>query len=252
MKRVSIGNSATGATAVLSFCLVANLVALMTFPAVLPQVSADWQLSASEAGWIGGIYFAGYAIAVLFLVGATDHFDGRWIVVGSSLLGAGASFAFAGLADGFWSALAVRFLGGIALAGVHMPGLVLLTQHIRGPKQARSVSIYTSSYALGSAGSFLVAGIVDAVFGWRATFLAAGIGPLLAIAAVGCLSPAPARQTPAGPFLEFRSVFANRPFMAYVLAFAGNTWEVFGIRVWFVACLSWTAHLPGNELDLPN
>jgi MFS family permease len=252
MKRLSIENSATGATAALSFCLVANLVALMTFPAVLPEVSADWQLSASEAGWIGGIYFAGYAIAVLFLVGATDRFDGRWIVVGSSLLGAGASFAFAGLADGFWPALAVRFLGGIALAGVHMPGLVLLIERIRGPKQARSVSIYTSSYALGSAGSFLVAGIVDSVFGWRATFLAAGMGPLLAIAAVGCLSPAPARLTPAGPFLEFRSVLANRAFMAYVLGFAGNTWEVFGIRVWFVACLSWTLHLPGNELDLPN
>ena len=252
MKRVSIGNSAAGATAALSFCLVANLVALMTFPAVLPEVSADWQLSASEAGWIGGIYFAGYAIAVLFLVGATDHFDGRWIVVGSSLLGAGASFAFAGLADGFWPALAVRFLGGIALAGVHMPGLVLLTERVGGSKQARSVSIYTSSYALGSAGSFLVAGIVDTMFGWRATFLAAGIGPLLAIAAVGCLPAAPSRRMPAGRFLEFRSVLANRAFMAYVLGFAGNTWEVFGIRVWFVACLSWTVHQPGNELDLPN
>ncbi len=252
MKQANVENSTTGATAALSFCLVANLVALMTFPAVLPEVSVAWQLSASEAGWIGGIYFAGYAIAVLFLVGATDHFDGRWIVVGSSLLGAGASFAFAGLADGFWPALATRFLGGIALAGVHMPGLVLLTERVRGPKQARSVAIYTSSYALGSAGSFFVAGIVDAVFGWRATFIAAAIGPLLAVAAVGCLSPAPARQTPAGPFLEFRSVFANRAFMAYVLGFAGNTWEVFGIRVWFVACLSWTIHLPGNELDLPN
>jgi len=252
MKRASIGNSAIATTAMLSFCLVANLVALMTFPAVLPEVSAEWGLSASEAGWIGGIYFAGYAIAVLFLVGASDHLDGRWIVAGSSLLGAGASFAFAVLAGGFWSALAFRLLGGIALAGVHMPGLVLLTQRVGGPKQARSISIYTASYALGSAGSFLVAGVVDAAFGWRATFLAAGIGPLLAIAAVCCLSPAPARQRPSGPFLEFRSVFANRPFMTYVLAFAGNTWEVFGIRVWFVACLSWTTHLPGNDLDLPN
>jgi MFS family permease len=249
---MSIGSSAAGATAALSFCLVANLVALMTFPAVLPKVSADWQLTASEAGWIGGIYFAGYAIAVLFLVGATDRFDGRWIVVGSSLLGAGASFAFAQLADGFWPALALRFLGGIALAGVHMPGLVLLTERVGGPKQARSVSIYTASYALGSAGSFLVAGIVDTMFGWRATFLAAGIGPLLAIAAVGCLSRAPSRPTPAGRFLEFRNVLGNRTFMAYVLGFAGNTWEVFGIRVWFVACLSWTLHQPGNELDLPN
>jgi predicted MFS family arabinose efflux permease len=217
MKRVGIGNATAGATALLSFCLVANLVALMTFPAVLPEVSADWQLSASEAGWIGGIYFAGYAATVLFLVGVTDRFDGRWIVAGSSLLGAGASFVFAGLADGFWPALAARFLGGIALAGVHMPGLVLLTQRVRGPKQARSVSIYTSSYALGSAGSFLVAGMVDAVFGWRATFLAAGIGPLLAIAAVGCLSPAPAQRMPAGSILDFRSVLANRAFMAYVL-----------------------------------
>jgi MFS family permease len=236
---VSIENSAAGATAALSFCLVGNLVALMTFPAVLPEVSADWQLSASEAGWIGGIYFAGYAIAVLFLVSATDHFDGRWIVLGSSLLGAGASFAFAGLADGFWSALAVRFL-------------VLLTERVGGSKQARSVSIYTASYALGSAGSFLVAGIVDTMFGWRATFLAAGIGPLLAIAAVSCLPAAPSRRKPAGRVLEFRSVLANRAFMAYVLGFAGNTWEVFGIRVWFVACLSWTVHQPGNELDLPN
>jgi predicted MFS family arabinose efflux permease len=252
MTRPGIGDSAIATTTLLSFCLVANLVALMTFPAVLPEVSADWGLSASEAGWIGGIYFAGYAVAVLFLVGAADHVDGRWIVAGSSLLGAAASFAFAGLADGFWPALVIRFLGGIALAGVHMPGLVLLTQRIVGPKQARGVSIYTASYALGSAGSFLVAGIVDAAFGWRATFLAAGIGPLLAIAAVACLPPAPARQRPAGPLLEFRGVFANRRFMTYVLAFAGNTWEVFGIRVWFVACLAWTAGRPGNQLDLPN
>ena len=252
MKQASIGTSATSATTALSFCLVANLVALMTFPAVLPAVSAEWQLSASEAGWIGGIYFAGYAVAVLFLVSATDHVDGRWIVAGSSLLGSGASLAFAALADGFWPALGARFLGGIALAGVHMPGLVLLTQRTGGPQQSRSVSIYTASYALGSAGSFFVAGLVDALFGWRATFIAAGIGPLLAIVVVGCVSSAPARQVPAGPFLDFRSVLANRGFMAYVLGFAGNTWEVFGIRVWFVACLSWTLHLPGNEVDLPS
>src|SRR6185312_5630664 len=174
----------------------------MTFPAVLPEVSTDWGLSASEAGWIGGSYFAGYATAVLFLAGATDRFDGRWIVIGSSLLGAVASFAFAGLADGFWPALVFRFLGGIALSGVHMPGLVLLTERIRGQAQARSVSIYTASYALGSAGSFFVAGAVDALWGWRATFFAAGIGPLLAIAAVTRLSPAPAKQRTAGSFLE--------------------------------------------------
>jgi MFS family permease len=39
--------------------------------------------------------------------------------------------------------------------------------------------------------------------------------------------------------------------MAYVAGYAGNTWEVFSVRVWFVACLAWTVSLPGNALTLP-
>jgi len=40
--------------------------------------------------------------------------------------------------------------------------------------------------------------------------------------------------------------------IAYVAAFAGNTWEVFAVRVWFVAYLAWTLDLPGNHLTLPS
>ena len=252
MRRGKINKSATAATAALSFCLMANLAPLMTFPAVVPEVSAAWRLSATDAGWIGGIYFAGYAAAVPLLAGSTDRFDSRWMVAGSSLLGAAAGVAFALLADGFWVALAFRFLGGVALAGVHMPGLRLLADLTRGSGQARSAAIYTSSYAVGSAGSFLLAGVVDAAFGLHAMFLVAGLFPLLGIAAIAWLSPAKPSLTRAGPVLEFGGVLRNRAFMAYVVGFAGNTWEVFGIRVWFVTCLSWTISLPGNDLDLPN
>ena len=248
----SVARSAGGVTTALTFCLVTSLAPLMTFPAMLPQITSAWQLSAAEAGWIGGIYFAGYALAVPFLSSSTDRVDGRWLVAASSLLGAGASFAFAEWANGFWIALALRFLGGIAFAGVHMPGLTLLTRYIDGPSQARAVSIYMSSYALGSCGSFFVAGLADAMFGWRAAFFVSALGPALAMAAVAYLRPPPPRRMPAGLILDFRSVLRDRTFMKYVLAFAGNTWEVFGIRVWFVACLAWTLRIPGNQLDLPN
>ena len=224
----------------------------MSFPAVLPQVSSDWHLSASEAGWIGGIYFAGYALAVPFLSGWTDRIDGRWILAGSSLLGAAAGFAFAEWANGFWMGFVLRFIGGIAFAGVHMPGLTLLTQYIEDPGQGRAVSTYTSSYALGSSGSFLLAGVAEAIFGWRAVFVVTAIGPLIALAAVACLPPPPPRLRMSGVLPDFRGVFRDRVFMKYVLAFAGNTWEVFGIRVWFVACLAWTLSLPGNQLAVPN
>jgi len=235
----------------LSFGLVANLTTQMTFAATLHEIAADWTLDARGSGWIGGIYFAGYAIAVPFLAGATDRMDGRALYVGSALLGATASFAFAGFAHGFVVALVLRFLGGIGLAGVHMPGLNLLMDRVDRSFQGRAAGIYTSTYAAGSAGSFLIAGLVDEAFGWRATFIAAGIGPLLSICSLALL-PAPSfdrksdlRRPP------YRALLRNRALIAYVAAFAGNTWEVFAVRVWFVAYLAWLLSLPGNHISLP-
>ena len=225
----------------------------MAFAVALPQIAAEWQLSASEAGWIGGIYFAGYAAGVPLLASATDRYDTRKLYIGSSLLGAAACVTFAAYADGLALALALRLLGGIALAGVHMPGLKLLTDRIDGQAQARATAIYASVYAAGSAISFLISGLVEAAYGWRAMFLAVGMGPLLAGAAVAWLSATPRRERGGSPLpgLGLGPVLRNRALMAYVLGYAGNTWEVFAIRFWFVAGLAWTLSLPGNALALP-
>ena len=132
-----------------------------------------------------------------------------------------------------------------------MPGLNLLMDRINRSYQGRAAGMYTSTYAAGSAGSFMIAGLVDEAFGWRATFIAAGIGPLLSICALSLL-PAPLfdrkpehRRTP------YRALLRNRVLIAYVAAFAGNTWEVFAVRVWFVAYLAWLLSLPGNHITLP-
>ena len=241
----------TRATVLLSFGLVANLAALMTFAATLSEIAADWSLDASQSGWIGGIYFAGYAISVPFLASATDRMDARWLYVGSALLGAAASLAFALFAQGFVLAMVLRFFGGIGLAGVHMPGLNLLMDRIDRSVQGRAAGIYTSSYAAGSAGSFLIAGLVDAAFGWRSTFIVAGVGPLLSICALGLL-PAPSERRAFGERSPpFRALLRNRALIDYVAAFAGTTWEVFAVRVWFVAYLAWLLRLPGNHIPLP-
>ena len=72
---------------VLTFGLMANLAPMANFAAVMPEITEDWGLSASQAGWIGGIYFGGYAACVPILAGATDKIDARWVFVGCSLLG---------------------------------------------------------------------------------------------------------------------------------------------------------------------
>ncbi|MGH7092736.1 MAG: MFS transporter, partial [Stellaceae bacterium] len=235
----------------LAFAQTTNLAPFSTVAAVLPEITAAWGLSGSEAGWISGVYFAGYAVAVPVLSSLTDRIDGRWILTLCSLLGAGTSLAFAAGAHGFWTALVLRFLGGMALAGVNMPGLKLLAERTAGRTQARGSAIYASCYTLGAAGSFFIAGAVDAAFGWRGAFAISGLVPLLAIPAVALL-PAPTEAAPPTKFsFDLRPLLRNRALMAYVLAFAGNVWEVSAIRAWFVAYLAWTLALPHNGLDVP-
>src|SRR4051794_16566183 len=211
---------ATKATALLSFGLMANLMPSATFAATIPAIDLAWGLHSSKAGWIGGIYFAGYAASVLILASATDRLDGRWIYIGCSLLGAISSLAFA-WADGFWAGLLLRFLSGVALAGVQMPGLKLLADRSSGRARARArgSAIYTASYALGAAGSFLLAGVVEGISGWRLTFVVSAAGPLLAVAAIPLL-PAPTALAGAGIRFDFRPILRDRALMAYVLAFA--------------------------------
>ena len=232
--------------------LMANLAPIATFAAVMPEITAAWGLSASEAGWISGIYFAGYAAAVPILASLTDRIDGRWVVAGSSLAGAAASLAFAGYADGFWMALVLRLLSGIALAGVHMPGLKLLAERTEGRSRARGSAVYTASYSLGAAASFFIAGAADSAFGWRGAFAISGMAPLFAVWTVALL-PAASVSAPTVAFsFDLRPLLRNRALMAYVLAFAGNIWEVSAVRAWFVAYLAWTLAQPHNQLHVPD
>lgn len=237
-------------TAALSLGLILNLAPLMTFPAVLPEIVSEWSLTSGQAGWVGGIYFAGYAVSVPFLASATDRTDGRWLYIGSALLGAISSLAFATLAHGYVAALVLRFLGGIGLAGTHMPGLNLLMDRVGRSYQDRAAGVYTSTYAAGSATSYLLAGAIDASFGWHVAFLAAGIAPLLAVGPLVLLQAGSPRRTDR-PRATVHALLQNRSLIAYVAAFAGNTWEVFAVRVWFVAYLAWVISLPGNRVTLP-
>ena len=68
--------------------LVLNLLAFMAVAAVLPSLIAEWEMSNARAGWLGGIFFAGYMVAVPVLVPLTDRIPPRRICLSASILGA--------------------------------------------------------------------------------------------------------------------------------------------------------------------
>ncbi len=57
------------------------MLGISTFAALLPALQAEWGLDNSQAGWIHGIYYAGYLFAVPVLVSLTDRVDPRRMIV---------------------------------------------------------------------------------------------------------------------------------------------------------------------------
>ncbi len=225
---------------------ILGLAGLATFAALLPFFLEAWQLSNVQAGWVSAVYYGAYVAAVPLLTVLTDRRDARGILVFGLLIGAAAALGFAWLASGFWSALIFRFLAGVSLAGVYMPGLKLLSDHAEGPRQSRYVSFYTASFSVGASLSYLLAGEVHAALGWRWAFAAAGLLTLAGVVLVGVGAP-PGRvdRTPAKPRLRsgLVVVLRSRQAMAFILGYAAHMWELFSLRSWMVAFLAFSRQL---------
>ncbi|MBS0243970.1 MAG: MFS transporter [Proteobacteria bacterium] len=234
--------------AALSFGLILSQVAIMAVPAVIVELAGQWSLDAAQVGWLGGIYFAGYAAGLPFLSGAANRMDGRRVYAISAAIAGLASFGFAFAATGFWTAIALRFMAGVGFSGIHIVGMKLLVDRLEGPARARAGAIYSAAYAIGSGGSFLIAGLLSGSYGWAAAFIAAGAGALLSLPLLLLIGPPlggnEVRSTRWFP--DFGAVLREREVMRYVIAYAGNTWEVFAIRVWFVPFLAYSAGLNGH------
>jgi len=231
--------------------LVLNLLAFMTVAAVLPTLIAEWGMSNSRAGWLGGIFFAGYLVAVPVLVPLTDRMPPKRICLVATVLGAAVSLGFAVLANGFWSGMLLRFLAGVAMAGAYMPALKILADSLEEPWRSRASSYYTSVFGIGTAISILAGGAIADVYGWRWAFAAAGTGNAASLIIAYLWLPTE-KSDPSvrrGLLVDFRPVFRNRAAMGYILAYAGHLWEGFTNRIWMVAFLSWyVLQQPGSPM----
>jgi predicted MFS family arabinose efflux permease len=228
---------------------VLGMLGISAFASLLPEFAREWGLSATDSGWISGLYYAGYVAAVPVLTAATDRMDPRRIYLASTALGGIANAGFALTAHGFWSAVLWQMLSGIGLAGTYMPGLKALTDRVTGPHQSRALASYTAGFSLGISASFLLAGGLGAAFGWRWAFAAPALGSALAFL-LAFLALPPAASAPSAPmarFLDFRPVLANRAAMGFVIGYGFHVWELFGVRAWIVAFLAFSLGLQSTS-----
>jgi len=228
------------------------MLGFSTYAALLPELRDLWQLSNSQAGIVGGLFFAGYIGTVSFWTALTDRVDPRRIYLVGSVLAAAGGAGFGLFADGFGSALFFQVVLGIGIAATYMPGLRLLSERVAGPSQSRYVAFYTSFFGIGTALSLAIAGFVAPAYGWRAAFIGSAAGPLLAGLLVFFLVQRVSRPNAEEkkfslgalfPVAAWRRVLANRACAGYTLGYAAHCLELFGSRGWMVAFLAYSASL---------
>ena len=217
---------------------VLSMLSFSTWPTLLPQLQPAWGISNTQAGLISGVFFAGYMTLAPILAGLTDRLDARRVYAASALATALGAAGFALFAQGPASALLFQFLMGAGVAGTYMPGLKLLTDHVGGATQSRSVSFYTSTFGIGGGLSIVLAGAMSARWGWPSAFLLGAAGPLLAGVVVWMGMPPGTVHPPqhGGPG-RLRAAFEQPDVGRYILGYTVHCWELFGSRAWLVAFL---------------
>jgi len=160
---------------------------------------------------------------------------------------------FALFAQGFWTAMLFRTLAGLGLAGTFLPGLKTLVDRISAKSRERAIAFYTATFSSGCGLSFFSAGLIQRRLGWPWAFAAAAIGAAsaLLIAAIALYPRKPeGHDKPHPSVLDFRPVLKNRQSMAYILTYTVHIWELFSLRSWTVAFLTYCVGLQSIKAGL--
>lgn len=238
-----------------SFVLVLTVLVWFNYPAVLPQILNEWQLTGLEAGVVLAAFQAGYLTMIIPAGVLADHYSERWIIsVGATGTGL-ASLAFAVGAHDFLTGTVLRFIAGLFMAGVYVPGMRFISSWFSEATRGRALGVYVGAYSTSSGISFFAASSVAATMNWRTAIAVTSMGALLAAPLLLGLTGDPPNAE--GPSLDASStgealkehghvdrihsqltILSNREYLLAVSVYTWHAWELFGVRSWLLAFLT--------------
>ena len=207
--------------------------------AVAPQLGVEWGLTVGASAWLTLAVQIGFVVGALAIAvsGLADSVPSRNLFVGAALIGAGANAAMAFVtAETVLAAYALRFLTGVALAGVYPSGMKAMAGWFdRG--RGMALGVLVGALAVGSAGPHLIRGVgLD----WRGVIVGAS---LLAVGGAFVMF----RYVSDGPFEVESSPFSfghigsavrNRGVRLSTYGYLGHMWELYAMWTWTAAFLA--------------
>ncbi len=215
--------------------------------AIAPALERDWHLTSAGAAWLVIMVQIGFVVgsAGAALLNLPDRIEPRLLIAGSALAAGAANLGLLA-ATGLALALPVRFLVGVALAGVYAPAVRLVATH---HERARGVAtgVVVGALTLGSGSPHLVRGLGNVP--WQATIAMTSAMAVLAAASVWTVRNGPA-AVPAPPLdvtAAARALARCRPLRLATLGYLGHMWELYALWSWLAVFFAAAreAHRPG-------
>ena len=147
---------------------------------ILAKMAEDWQMTATEKGWVVSIGFVGMAIGAVFSGGLADKI-GRKTVFAATLVIYSLATAACAFAPNLTWLLVFRFVVGLGLGGQLPVAVTLVSEYIPAHVRGRFIVLLESFWGLGWLCAALIAYFVIPKFDWHAAFLVGGLPALYAI-----------------------------------------------------------------------
>ena len=201
--------------------------------AVVPALTKEWNLSESAASWLTLSVQIGFVVGTLFsaLLNLPDIISPRHLFTLTAILGACANASFGFASHSAASAVPLRFLTGMFLAGVYPPAMKILATWFRHGR-GLALGVLIGALTLGKATPYLINAIGSANWRHNVVFvsLLAVAGGLVVLAFV---SDGPF-ALPAAPFdwKQIGKVFHNRGVRLANLGYFGHMWELYAMWTW--------------------
>jgi MFS family permease len=190
-----------------------------------------WALAPGDIGRLTNAVQLGFILGTLgfSLSGLADRYPASRIFAICALLGAAANAAFALLAEGLDSGLALRFVVGLSLAGVYPLGMKLVVSWVperAGAALAQLVGMLTLGTALPHG-----VRLVGANWPWQGVILVSSVLALLAAGLILALGDGPhLKRRHDAPPLRLGAVllaFGEPRFRSSALGYFGHMWELY-------------------------
>jgi MFS transporter, Spinster family, sphingosine-1-phosphate transporter len=196
-------------------------------------------------GWLATAFLLTYMTAAPIFGRLADKWS-RWALVGFSVALWSLASGGSGLAASFGVLLVTRMLVGIGEAGYGPAAPTIIADLYPVEKRARMLSFFYLAIPVGSALGYVLGGLVNAHYGWRAAFYAV-VPPGLVLAAL-CLfmrdprgkviaAPLPGpqpgfRERMRSALADYRALFRIRSYVLNTAGMTAMTFAIGGIAFW--------------------